>query len=806
MPPEDQDLGSSEPATVTATPIAAEALPFTKARRIYDMGAHMAPLLHKRAEDTLDYFISLERFLEEGEEVTGARGSLCPQTTIPLIMHRLEFAPRGVLVWLTAGAHNERYEVHVLVETSWGKEKLYRFNIITRGRADFELPEPPITVTIEPIPFGVGMAGEGEIPDEEGEGQLTLSRASLNFGELVEGELSLTQTFFARNTGTAPINLYSITVDGDYIVSSDSTGRIMPGEEVTVSVAFAPSRVGTRNGTVTIDGAQVGTVALLGSAIADPTALPDASVDDGILTDEDITASVDDGILSEDDITASVGDGEVGEGVAAPSLTPAALELTALLGESASKVATLANIGGDVLTIEEIAVSAGFTQTNDCGDSLAPGATCSITVTHTPAALGATDGTLEVTTDVGSVSSSVAGSGTAEETEPEEPVALLGPLSTSGNQFVDADGEPVRLRSVNWFGAESENNFPHGIWANGYKVIIDQIAAWGFNCVRVPFSGDTFRAGKVINGVTDEFAENFDFITGGEAPFYTYVTPFEALDLIIQYAATKGLYIVLDHHRRAAGAGADGSPIGGGYSQADWLATWASVADHYKDFPNVIGADVHNEPHDLDWNTWAGHAEACGAQIHAIAPHWIIFVEGVGSYDNDPYWWGGQLAGVATRPVVLTVANKLAYSPHEYGQSVGNQQWLRYDSNPSQPANYPANLYQVWTDHWGFIFEQNIAPIWIGEFGGKYGVDGSGNQTEPHGTYEKQWTTELGKYLAGDFTGSGSSSLPAGKLGASFAYWSLNPNSGDTGGLLQDDWSTPQAVKIDLLAPFLAQE
>ena len=30
-------------------------------------------------------------------------------------------------------------------------------------------------------------------------------------------------------------------------------------------------------------------------------------------------------------------------------------------------------------------------------------------------------------------------------------------------------------------------------------------------------------------------------------------------------------------------------------------------------------------------------------------------------------------------------------------------------------------------------------------------------------------------------------------------YWSLNPNSGDTGGLLQDDWKTPSQDKLDML-------
>jgi endoglucanase len=38
----------------------------------------------------------------------------------------------------------------------------------------------------------------------------------------------------------------------------------------------------------------------------------------------------------------------------------------------------------------------------------------------------------------------------------------------------------------------------------------------------------------------------------------------------------------------------------------------------------------------------------------------------------------------------------------------------------------------------------------------------------------------------------------------SFAYWSFNPNSGDTGGLVQGDWLTPQSGKLALLADLLA--
>ena len=43
--------------------------------------------------------------------------------------------------------------------------------------------------------------------------------------------------------------------------------------------------------------------------------------------------------------------------------------------------------------------------------------------------------------------------------------------------------------------------------------------------------------------------------------------------------------------------------------------------------------------------------------------------------------------------------------------------------------------------------------------------------------------------------------LTGNQLGMSFAYWSFNVNSGDTGVLVQTDWITEQAGKLALIAP-----
>lgn len=379
--------------------------------------------------------------------------------------------------------------------------------------------------------------------------------------------------------------------------------------------------------------------------------------------------------------------------------------------------------------------------------------------------------------------------------DPAIPTPAVGRLGTYGNQIIDSDQRRIRLRTANWFGAEGSNYTPHGTWQVRWTSLIDNMLDMGFNCIRLPFSGEFRFPDKAPPVGAFRVDLNPDLV--GK-------TSLEIFDLIIEYAGNRGMYIVLDHHRRSAGAGADGSPIDSyGYDLATWISTWEVMANRYKDNKAVIGADIHNEPHDLTWNTWASYSEQCGNAIHNIVPHWLIFVEGVGNYAGENYWWGGMLKGVSTRPVVLTVPNRVVYSPHEYGQSVGSQPWLAYDGG-SVPVGWPNNLYAVWDNAWGFIFKNNIAPLWIGEFGGHFGVDGLGANTKAHSTYERQWCSNLVRYYNGLYTGGATvPALTGNDKGMSFAYWSLNPNSGDTGGLLQDDWVSQQPVKVNLIKPLM---
>jgi endoglucanase len=137
--------------------------------------------------------------------------------------------------------------------------------------------------------------------------------------------------------------------------------------------------------------------------------------------------------------------------------------------------------------------------------------------------------------------------------------------------------------------------------------------------------------------------------------------------------------------------------------------------------------------------------------------------------------WGANLTGVQNRPVVLPVPHKLIYSPHEFGTvGANNPPWLI-------DPNFPDFMPDIWSTAWGYIATQNIAPIWIGEFGANF---------ETPNDIDTQWITALNGYILDN--------------NLSWAYWALPPGGTPTGILEAYDWFTLIQAKLNAIAPILA--
>jgi aryl-phospho-beta-D-glucosidase BglC (GH1 family) len=338
---------------------------------------------------------------------------------------------------------------------------------------------------------------------------------------------------------------------------------------------------------------------------------------------------------------------------------------------------------------------------------------------------------------------------------------------TRGSQIVDSRGQVVRIVGVSWWGLETERFAPLGLDKRPMNDILAEVHSMGFNVVRLPYSNEMLHPGSKPVGI--DYTIN---------PDLKGLTPLEVMDYVIASAKANGLRVILDRHRPGA-AGQSALWYTPQYSEQQWIADWTMLAGRYRDNDTVVAFDLHNEPRDpATWGSgdlatdWRLAAERAGNAVLAVNPHVLVMVEGVSKVGNDTYWWGGNLSAAKQFPVRLTRPQQLVYSSHDYPPSVAEQSWFK-------ASDFPANLSEVWTAHWGFLAGENKTPVVLGEFGTR-------NATPQ----DRAWLAKLVGYLA------------TRKIGA--MYWSLNPESADTGGLLQPDWKTQDQGKLVALAPILS--
>ena len=373
-------------------------------------------------------------------------------------------------------------------------------------------------------------------------------------------------------------------------------------------------------------------------------------------------------------------------------------------------------------------------------------------------------------------------------------------LHTDGSKILDKDGKEVWLTGVNWFGYNTGTNIFDGLWNSEFEPTIKAIADHGFNLIRVPMS-----------------AELINQWAAGEYPQANYnnayneelnsMNSLEIFDYFLKLAEQNGMKVMPDIH--SANTDAAGHNANLWYtdrvSAKEYYAALEWLADRYKDNDTIIAFDLKNEPHgkpsegdqaaiwndSKDANNWKYVAETAAGKVLAKNPNVLIMVEGIEIYpkdikkngdyksqDNDDYyfnWWGGNLRGVKDYPIDLGKhQDKLVYSPHDYGPTVYEQPWFEggYD--------FKSLKKDCWQDNWLYIKDDNIAPLLIGEWGGF--------MTEPNIT----WMTHMRKLIKDNHL--------------NHTFWCFNANSGDTGGLVLDDFTTWDDEKYEFVKEVLWQE
>lgn len=394
-------------------------------------------------------------------------------------------------------------------------------------------------------------------------------------------------------------------------------------------------------------------------------------------------------------------------------------------------------------------------------------------------------------------------------------------LHVEGNQIVDSAGNPVWLTGCNWFGYNVGSQVFDGVWSQNMHAMLTQIADHGFNVLRVPMSTQLLLGWK--NNEPDALVKvntysnpelTLEGVEGG-----TCMYSFDIWNYAVKWCRELGLKIFIDiHSAETASAGHQVSLwYTDQYSTADWIEALEWFTDYYKNDDTIIAIDLKNEPHgtadtpDLmakwdastDANNWKYAAEQAAAAVLNINPNLLILVEGVEvypkfedgadwtsqniDYSRYPYsyyhhtWWGGNFRGVADLPIDLGEhQSQLVYSPHDYGPLVYDQTWF-YEGFTQETL-----MKDCWYDNWFFIHDQNIAPLLMGEWGGfldaEHDTDGR----------NRAWMTALRDLMI--------------ENRIHHTFWCFNENSGDTGGLVYDNFGKWDEEKYAFVEPALWQD
>jgi hypothetical protein len=231
---------------------------------------------------------------------------------------------------------------------------------------------------------------------------LAVSPSVLTFENQSTGSTSASLPVTVLNAATASATIDSIAASGAFAQTNNCGTSLGSDGSCTVDVTFTPAASGVSTGTLTIPSDEPGspeTVTLVGVS-GSPT-----------------NSS---GSLTVSPSSLSFGDLNVGS-------------------TSSAQTVTVTNPGSSSQTISSVSVSGQYTQTSNCGSSLAAGASCTAQVTFAPTSGGTQSGALTIdnSSPTPSLTVSLSGVGVTSTTN----LALNQPISASSDEGASYDAQ-----------------------------------------------------------------------------------------------------------------------------------------------------------------------------------------------------------------------------------------------------------------------------------------------------------------------------------------------------------------------------
>jgi endoglucanase len=374
------------------------------------------------------------------------------------------------------------------------------------------------------------------------------------------------------------------------------------------------------------------------------------------------------------------------------------------------------------------------------------------------------------------------------------------PLRTAGAKILAADGTPVRLAGVNWGGAQQDEGVLYGLDRIARGDLIDRIAdTWRLNHARIPFAVGAIMnnngAVKTAKAPPGRLAKNADL--AGLSPWQVLQQVVDDMTVNRVAAGKDPLYAILNQHLLFPGWCCSGADANGLHYNANWpastfFACWKLIAQRFARNP-YVGYDLHNEWRPAviggatvtpTWGTGNPKTDArlCYQQaidqIRAIDPDCLCFCEGL-SYASDLTGWKNHPVG----------RGGVVASMHDYS-------WFH-------PAGQTQAAYEASMDaKGGYLVTEDIAPLWVGEFGW--------NTDTPTAAMKTGWPPQFLAYAA--------------KRGLHWCWWELSatavlgtepstnvvkvrPGQREAFSLAAgQDWGGSQVDVLDMFAPIMPPE
>lgn len=342
------------------------------------------------------------------------------------------------------------------------------------------------------------------------------------------------------------------------------------------------------------------------------------------------------------------------------------------------------------------------------------------------------------------------------------------PFRTQGRHILDSREDQVKLASINWYGASDTDYVPGGLEVQHRDEIARLIRKLGFNSVRLPYADEIVINNPHVDAKM--VAANKDLFHDGIPP-----RAMEVFHAVVESLTNAGLLVIVNNHITQAVWCCGINPcdlswhndqFGGKWlcripqTEEGWIENWETVMRPLVSNPLVIGADLRNEVRGLwgtmSWDQWATAAEKASERLLALNPEWLMIVEGISSA-ND-------LSGVRQRPVQLSLPGRVVYSAHVY-------KWSGWGSlRPFGGRSYEDFAAEMWKN-WGYLLAEDIAPVWVGEFG----------TPERPSEGDSNYWRHLIQFLA--------------LVDTSWGYWALNARKAtgewESYGLVGEEWNWP---------------